>query len=468
MNTKISTNAQDALADETLQGNLRRAFVDTLHSRNQAVLEVPNWEELRHYARDVKAHTLSRLPEYLQSLEERVLEQGGKVIWAETGQEAVQFIVDLSHRREVREVVKGKSMLSEEIHLNRSLEHARIKPVETDLGEYVIQLAGEMPSHLIAPALHKSRKDIADLFVRELGMAPTEDVLEIIATARRLLRDHFLTARIGITGVNFAVAETGTVVIVENEGNVGLSVSVPEVHIALMGIEKVIPHSRDLAVFLKLLTRSATGQKITSYVNCLNGPRRSDELDGPQEFYLILIDNGRSKILAEGSMRQSLSCIRCGACLNVCPVYQTIGGHAYGSTYQGPIGAMLTPLLTSVNEAPEHAFASSLCGACHEICPVGIQIPEILLRLRERVQSEKNRKAARFSLEKLAMQIWARVMCSPILYARLGRWARMLDKVFGKSGMGRLPIPLLSRWMKHRDLPAVPPRSFREIYQEAS
>ena len=203
---KISANVQSALADETLQGNLRRAFVETLHSRNQAVSEVPNWEELRHYARDVKAHTLSRLPEYLQSLEEKVLEQGGKVIWAETGQEAVQFIVDLSHRREIREVVKGKSMLSEEIDLNESLERAQIKPVETDLGEYVIQLAREKPSHLVAPALHKSRKQIAKLFVQELGMAPTGDVVEITATARKLLRRHFLTARMGITGVNFAVA----------------------------------------------------------------------------------------------------------------------------------------------------------------------------------------------------------------------------------------------------------------------
>ena len=461
---KISPNVQSALADETLQGNLRRAFVKTLHSRNQAVSEVPNWEELRQYAREVKAHTLARLPEYLQRLEEKVLEQGGKVIWAESGQEAVQFIVDLSHQKGVRELIKGKSMLSEEIHLNESLERAQIKPVETDLGEYVIQLAGEKPSHLVAPALHKSKKEIADLFVQELGMAPTEDVLEITATARKLLRRHFLTARMGITGVNFAVAETGTIVIVENEGNVGLSVSVPEIHIALMGIEKVIPRSRDLAVFLKLLIRSATGQKMTSYVNCLNGPRRNGELDGPQEFYLILIDNGRSKILADGFMRQSLACIRCGACLHVCPVYQTIGGHAYGSTYQGPLGAMLTPLLTSVGEAPEHAFASSLCGACHDICPVGIPIPQILLKLRENFQSEKNQQAASFSLEKLAIQVWARVMCSPSLYARLGRWARMLDKVFGKSGMGRLPIPLFSRWRKHRDLPALPPQSFRELY----
>ncbi|MCZ6877954.1 MAG: LutB/LldF family L-lactate oxidation iron-sulfur protein [Acidobacteria bacterium] len=464
---KISANVQSALADETLQGNLRRALVDTPHPRDEAVSEVPNWEELRRYARDVKAHTLSRLPVYLQSLEEKVLEQGGKVIWAETGQEAVQFILDLSHRRGVREVVKGKSMLSEEIHLNRALERAQIKPVETDLGEYVIQLAGEKPSHLVAPALHKSRKEIADLFVQKLGMAPTGDVLEIIATARKLLRHHFLTARMGITGVNFAVAETGTIVIVENEGNVGLSVSVPEIHIALMGIEKVIPRSRDLAVFLKLLIRSATGQKMTSYVNCLNGPRRSDELDGPQEFYLILVDNGRSKILADDFMRQSLSCIRCGACLDVCPVYQTIGGHAYGSTYQGPIGAILTPLLTSVGEAPEHAFASSLCGACYEVCPVKIQIPQILLKLRERVQSERNGKTARISLEKAAMQVWARVMCSPALYTRLGGWARILQNTFWKNGKPKLPFPPFSRWLKHRDLPALAERSFRELYSSS-
>ncbi len=206
---------------------------------------------------------------------------------------------------------------------------------------------------------------------------------------------------------------------------------------------------------------------MTSYVNCLNGPRRSDELDGPQEFYLILIDNGRTKILADDFMRESLSCIRCGACLNVCPVYQTIGGHAYGSTYQGPLGAMLTPLLTSVSEAPEHAFASSLCGACHEVCPVKIPIPQILLKLRERFQSERNQKAASFSLEKLVMQVWARVMCAPSLYARLGRWARIVGKVCGKRGMGRLPVPPFSRWMKHRDLPALPPQSFHELYSSA-
>ena len=355
-------------------------------------------------------------------------------------------------------------MLSEEIHLNGLLKQAQIQSIETDLGEYIIQLAGEMPSHIISPALHKSKEEIADLFVEKLGMAPSKDVEEITSCARRLLREDFLNARIGVTGVNFAVAETGTIVIVENEGNAGLSVSTPEIHIALMGIEKIIPRSRDLAVFLKLLIRSATGQKMTSYVNCLSGPRSPDELDGPQEFYLVLIDNGRSKILADPFLRQTLACIRCGACLNVCPVYQRIGGHAYESTYQGPIGAILTPQLTSLGAAPEHAYASTLCGACYEVCPVKIEIPHILLKLREQAQDEKRGKAAHICLEKLAMWLWAKVMCSPALYNRLGRWTRILWRIFGQNGKLKLPLAPLNRWTKHRDLPALAPQSFHELY----
>jgi L-lactate dehydrogenase complex protein LldF len=432
--------------------------------RDEAVAEVPNWEELRQYARDVKAHTLSRLDHYLEMLDEKISAQGGEVIWAETGQDAVQFIVDLARKRGIRKVVKSKSMLSEEIHLNGLLKQAQIQSIETDLGEYIIQLAGERPSHIIAPALHKSKEEIADLFIEKLGMAPSKDVEEITSSARRLLREDFLNARIGVTGVNFAVAETGTIVIVENEGNARLSVSTPEIHIALMGIEKIIPRSSDLAVFLKLLIRSAAGQKMTSYVNCLSGPRRPDELDGPQEFYLVLIDNGRSKILADPFLRQTLACIRCGACLNVCPVYQSIGGHAYESTYQGPIGAILTPQLTSFSAAPEHAYASSLCGACNEVCPVKIEISHILLKLREQAQNEKRRKAAHISLVKVVMWLWAQVMCSPALYNRLGRWTRILWSMFGQNGRLKLPLAPLNRWSKHRDLPKLARRSFRELY----
>ena len=298
-------------------------------------------------------------------------------------------------------------------------------------------------------------------------MTPSEDVKEITATTRRVLREHFLNAQIGVTGVNFGVAETGTIVIVENEGNARLSVSVPQIHIALMGIEKVIPRACDLAVFLKLLIRSATGQKMTSYVSCLNGPRRPEELAGPDEFFLVLVDNGRSKILADPFLRQTLSCIRCGACQNICPVYQRIGGHAYESTYQGPIGAILTPQLTSHEEAPEHAFASSLCGACQEVCPVRIEIPHILLKLREQAQNEKQTKATHFSTERLVMGLWAQVMCSPALYVIFGRWTRRVWRIWGENGRLVGLLAPLSRWQKHRDLPRLAARSFRELYRSS-
>lgn len=462
---KISANTQAALADAKIQKNLQSTLSKILDARDLAVSEVPNWEELRQYARQVKAHTLSRLDHYLEELERKVVEQGGKVIWAETGQDALDFVLGLLHERAIDKVVKSKSMLTEEIHFNAALERSRIRPVETDLGEYIIQLAGEVPFHIVGPALHKSREEIAELFVQKLGMKPGEDVVEITNTARRLLREHFLTAKAGVTGVNFAVAETGTVVVVENEGNARLSMAVPGIHIALMGIEKLIPRVSDLPIFLKLLSRSATGQKITSYVDVVNGPRRPGERDGPREFYLILVDNGRSTILGDPYLRQTLACIRCGACQNICPVYQRIGGHAYGSTYQGPIGAILTPQLTSGSNAGEHPYASSLCGACYEVCPVKIEIPHILLKLRQRVQQEKNSRAAHLPFEKFAMSLFAWAMSSPSRYALFSRWARLLQKGFQKDGKLSLPFPPFNRWLKHRDLPALAPRSFRELYR---
>ena len=461
---KISANTESALANLQIQKNLSNTLPKILEARGQAVSTVPNWEELRQYAGDVKRHTLSQLDDYLPQLEENVLANGGSVVWAQTPQDAVGFIVDLLRKKRVSKVVKSKSMVSEEIHLNQALEEAGVDPVETDLGEYIVQLAGEVPFHIVGPALHKSKKEIADLFVEKLGMAPTDDVHKIAETARKLLRQHFMSAKVGITGVNFAVAETGTMVVVENEGNARLSVSAPEIHIAVMGIEKVIPRAVDLPVFLKLLTRSATGQKITSYVNMITGPRRAGELDGPREFYLVLLDNGRSRILADGYLRQTLACIRCGACQNVCPVYQRIGGHAYGSTYQGPIGAILTPQLGNLHQAPEHPYASSLCGACYDVCPVKIEIPHILLNLRQKAQTQKNEKAAHLPLEKFSMQVWAWTMSSPSRYARLGRAMRTLQRFFIKDGQLRIPTVPLSRWTRHRELPEIPPLSFRDLY----
>jgi L-lactate dehydrogenase complex protein LldF len=459
---RIRPNTSAVLSDANLQANLRPALEKSLQARDRAVAEVSNWEELRQHAHDVKDHTLSRLDHYLEELERKVIAQGGKVVWADTGAEALEFIVGLLQEREIKKVAKSKTMLGEEIHLNEELERAQLDPVETDLGEYIIQLSRETPFHIVTPALHKSKEEVVELFGRELGMPPTDDVEAITATARAVLRRHFLTAGAGITGVNFGVAETGTLVVVENEGNVRLCASLPEVHIAIMGIEKVIPRARDLAVFLKLLSRSATGQKSTSYVNFINGPRREGEWDGPRDFYLVLVDNGRSRILADPELRQTLACIRCGACLNVCPVYQRIGGHAYGSTYQGPIGAILTPQLTSAEAAPEHPFASSLCGACYEICPVKIEIPHILLKLRERVQRSRQRLARQLPLEAWAMQFWAWAMSSPSRYGYLGNLLRRVQPYFVREGRLRIPIPPFSGWDRYRDLPPLPEKSFRE------
>jgi L-lactate dehydrogenase complex protein LldF len=461
---EIRPQIQSALSDSQLQKNLRMTLSKTAIARQQVIAEVPNWEELRQHARQVKAHTISRLGEYLEQLESNVIAQGGHVIWADNGQEALDFIFQLALERGVRKVVKSKSMLGEEIRLNEELHRNGIEPIETDLGEYIVQLGHEHPSHIVFPALHKSKEQVSELFADKLGMPPTTDCEKITATARRVLREHFLSARMGITGVNFAVAETGTIVVVENEGNARLSVSLPRVHVAIMGLEKVIPRAADLSVFLKLLTRNATAQRISTYVNLINGKRRAGELDGPSEFYLVLLDNGRSKILADEFLRQTLYCIRCGACLDVCPVYQTIGGHAYHSTYQGPIGAILTPQLLSLEEAPEHPFASSLCGACREICPVKIEIPHILLKLREKAQDQKSARAGRLPVERWGLQAWSWIMSSPGRYVIANRLARVLAGVFARKG--RNLVPPLSQWTRSRELPKLAPRTFRELFKE--
>lgn len=461
---EIRPQIGSALADSQLQKNLRMTLSKTAIARQQTIAEVANWQELRQHARQVKAHTISRLGEYLEQLEKNVIAQGGNVVWADTGGEGLDFIFQLALTRGIRKVVKSKSMLGEEIHLNEELERNGIEPIETDLGEYIVQLGHEHPSHIVMPALHKSKEQVAALFEDKLGMPPTDDCEKITATARKVLRQHFLTARMGISGVNFGVAETGTIVVVENEGNARLSVSVPEIHVAIMGLEKVIPRAADLSVFLKLLTRNATAQKISTYVNLINGKRRAGELDGPAEFHLVLVDNGRTRILADEFLRQTLYCIRCGACLDVCPVYQTIGGHAYHSTYQGPIGAILTPQLLSLEEAPEHPFASSLCGACQEICPVKIEIPHILLKLREKAQDQKSARAGRLPLEKWGLAAWSWIMTSPGRYAIANRLARTFANIFPRKG--RIPVPPLSQWTRSRELPELAPKTFRELFKE--
>jgi L-lactate dehydrogenase complex protein LldF len=462
---RISPHVPESLVNESLQRNLKNTLGKALHSRGQAVAEVNNWEELRDYARKVKLHTLAHLYEYLEQLERNVLSNGGHVTWAATGAEAAQFIVDLALKKGFRTLVKSKTMLGEEIGLNDALGEAGIRSIETDLGEYIIQLRGETPSHLVTPALHLSREDVSRLFVEKLGIQPTDDVGELTATARQVLREHFLDAEIGVTGANFGIAESGTIVLVENEGNARLSFSLPKTHVVIMGIEKVIPRTSDLAVFLSLLTRSAIGQRITSYVHLVNGARRAGETDGPEEFHLILVDNGRSRLLKDRQLRQTLACIRCGACLNVCPVFQSLGGHAYQSVYQGPIGAILTPLLLSPAESPDHPFASSLCGACREVCPVKIEFPEILLTLRERVQTD-NRAVPSWWPEKLLVKIWAWIMSSQKRYELAGRCLLASRRLIAKTAKLQLPIPLIRSWQKQRAFPELPSRSFRELYRK--
>lgn len=461
---RIKPQVESALGDAGLQANLRRTIANSMVSRDSAIGEVENWEELRLYARQVKDHTLGRLADYLEQFEANLTRQGAEVVWAKDGAQAAEFLRGLIRHKQVRRVVKSKTMLGEEIHLNEVLEQDGVEVVETDLGEYIVQLCGEAPFHIVTPAMHKSRYQVADLFAERLGVERSEDPAELTATARRVLRDRFLQADLGITGVNFGIAETGTVVIVENEGNARLTVSMPRIHVAVMGIEKLIPRVADLPVFLKLLTRSATGQRITSYVNLVSGPRRQEEPDGPEEFYVVLVDNGRSRVLADPKLRQTLRCIRCGACLNACPVYQRIGGHAYKSVYQGPIGAILTPQLLSAGEAPEHPFASSLCGACQEVCPVAIEIPHLLLHLRQRVQQAAPGWSGR--IERLGMRIWSWVTRSPRRFGWAGRSLRPLSKLFLKNGKLRVPVPPFSWWGESRDLPEIPERSFRQLMKQ--
>src|SRR5882762_4699332 len=387
-NPNLTQRSHDALENTVLQGALKAATDTFIERRRDAITSVSDWEGLRQRARQVKEHTINNLDYYLEQLVAKVEEHEGKVYWASTGEDVSNYIIELARARGVKSVVKSKSMATEEIELNHALEAAGVRPIETDLGEYIIQLADEKPSHIIVPAIHKTRVQISDLFEEKLREGRPNEVAEITAMARKRLRSEFLSAEMGITGANFVIAETGSIVLVENEGNIRLSTQVPKIHVAVVGIEKVIPRFEDLSVFLSLLPRSGTGQKQTAYVSFLNGPRQGAPESG-FEFHLVLMDNGRTRILADEQMRESLYCIRCGACLNVCPVYQKIGGQAYGWIYPGPIGAVISPQLQSLKQSGDLPFASSLCGACRDACPVAINLPDMLLALRAKAQESE-------------------------------------------------------------------------------
>jgi L-lactate dehydrogenase complex protein LldF len=444
-------NAKAALADVQLRGALKNATSLFGEKRKQAVAGLPNWEELRTQARAIKDEVLLDLDRYLKEFVRNAESRGAKVHWARDAAEANSIICGLTKERNARVVVKSKSMTTEETHLNDALEAAGMQVVETDLGEYIIQLAHEPPSHIIAPAIHKTRRQVGELFTAELGMPPTDDVDKMTSTARATLRDRFAAADVGISGVNFAIAETGTIVIVENEGNIRLTTSLPRMHIAMMGIEKVIPRFADLDVFLKLLPRSGTGQRLTTYQSFITGVKRATSDEGPEELHIVLLDNGRSRMLAHPVTRQSLACIRCGACLNACPVYQQVGGHAYGSVYPGPIGAVITPQLMGIQKAAQLPYASSLCGACRDVCPVKIDIPQLLLHLRGEISQRKGT-----ATERLVFKGWARVMTSPSLYKLSSIAGRILQRV----------MPISRAWTNGRDLRRIESKSFHDLWAD--
>ena len=442
-------NAKAALADTHLRGALKNATSLFGERRKSTAESLPNWEALRTQARAIKDEALSALDRYLEEFARNAENRGAKIHRAHDAAAANTIICKLATEHRARIIVKSKSMTTEEIHLNTALEAAGMQVVETDLGEYIIQLADEPPSHIIAPAIHKTRRQIGELFTAELGMPPTDDIVQLTSTARTTLRNRFATADLGISGVNFAIAETGTIVIVENEGNIRLTTSLPRVHIAVMGIEKVIPRFADLDVFLKLLPRSGTGQRLTTYQSFITGTKQRATDEGPEELHILLLDNGRSRMLAHPVTRQSLACLRCGACLNACPVYQQIGGHAYGSVYPGPIGAVITPQLIGIEKTSQLPYASSLCGACRDVCPVKIDIPQLLLHLRAEIAPRKGS-----ATERLAFKLWGKVMTSPALYKMSSVAGRVMQRFF----------PISRAWTNGRDLRPIEPKSFHELW----
>ncbi|MCO1594518.1 LutB/LldF family L-lactate oxidation iron-sulfur protein [Micromonospora sp. RHAY321] len=455
--------ARRSLADAQLRRNLGHATA-TIRAKSAAVIdEVPDWQELREAGRAVKADTMARLPELLQQLETAVTAAGGTVHWAADAVEANRIVTDLVRATGSDRVMKVKSMATQEIGLNEALEAAGIEPVETDLAELIVQLGRDKPSHILVPAIHRNRAEIREIFLREMpGVDPalTDEPAILAAAARRHLRRTFLSTRVAVSGANFAVAETGTLAVVESEGNGRMCLTLPDTLITVMGIEKVIPTWADLEVFLQLLPRASTGERMNPYTSMWTGVTPGD---GPQEFHLVLLDNGRSAVLADEVGRQALHCIRCSACLNVCPVYERTGGHAYGSVYPGPIGAVLSPQLTGVEDNASLPFASSLCGACFDACPVKIDIPSILVHLRAQHTAAYRSEHRLPSAEAVAMAAAAYTMDHRALYEAAQRASRAA-RLAGRRGRG-LPPPL-SGWTVGRDLPQPPPQTFREWWTQ--
>ena len=460
-------SSSKALQDAPLRANFRRAM-DGLMGKRAAQFPVPaDWQELRAAGAAIRARALAKLPALLEAFEAKCAANGIRVHWAVTTAEANRIVLEILEGHGVKHLVKGKSMVSEEMHLNDFLEEHGIESLESDLGEYIIQLDGETPSHIIMPAIHKNRQQIARLFGKKIRDAVyTEDVDALTATARRVLRQKFFEADAGISGVNFAVAETGTLCLIENEGNGRMSTHVPKIHIAVMGLEKVVEKLDDVPPLLTLLTRSATGQPISTYFNMITAPRGPLEKDGPLEVHVVILDNGRSRIFADPELRATLKCIRCGACMNHCPVYTRVGGHAFEAVYPGPIGMILTPQTEGLERRHDLPHASSLCHACTEVCPVGIPISRLLVRLR--AESAKASKGSTVlgagkgasRLEALAWAGWKAAHASPVLYKAMSAALRLFGPLAPRS------LPLLKAWTATRTVPRRAKRTLHDLVRD--
>ena len=466
--SKITTENYVAEAQKAIKNRVLQEALADLQQRfgrgaAESYRQLPEGPDLRLKAHDIRMQTIENLDTVLETLATNIRENGGHVYFAEDRQSAVNYCLEVAHKHKVRQVVKGKSMVSEEIRLNEAFVDAGISVSETDLGEYIIQLAGEHPSHIIAPAIHKTRNEIGSLFADKIGIPYNNDPPKLTWAARKALREKFLAADMGISGCNIACAETGHITTVSNEGNIRMSTTLPRVHMAIMGMERVAARLEDHDMLLRLLCRGAAAQHMATYVSYIGGPQSAGQADGPQEFHLVILDNGRSRILADDEFREMLCCLRCAACLNVCPVYAKIGGHAYGYVYCGPVGAVVTPLLVGINRAKDLCQGETLCGACQDICPVNIDIPRMLLAMRVKLAegdsawgvTPADRK------EKLLLQAWSWVIRNRKLYDALLKFAAMSQKLFTqKEGMIRRLPPPMHGWTKGRDLKPMAAESF--------
>ena len=459
----FKARAGQKLADERLQQTLKKFSTKFVGARASAITELDDFEATRDAAVERRMRAIENLDVWLATFEKEATRRGATVLYAETAEQAAKLVVEIAKKHDVKKVIKSKSMVSEEMALNKALEAAGVTPVETDLGEYILQINdNEPPSHIIAPVIHKDKEEVADLFAKVHNKPRLTDIHEMTREAREVLRPHFLSADMGVTGGNFVIAESGSVAVVTNEGNEGMcTIMPPKVHVVVTGIEKVLPTLSDLATVMRLLPRSATGQSISNYFSLLTGPRASDEKDGPEHMYYVLVDAGRTGLIGT-EFQEMLRCIRCGACMNHCPVYSKIGGHAYGWVYPGPMGSVLTPSYIGVDKAMDLPQASTLCGECHVVCPVKIPLPDLLRKLREK-QFEKG---LRPGFEYLAFGIWSFVAQRPTLYRIAMRVAARALSIMGGSRRMISKLPLAGGWTEHRDMPAPSGKTFRELYRE--